>query len=311
MDNPLFAALQENFGDGNAPPPDTTTIKGLLAFCKLWSAGEVQTSELDKPCLEMASRLREGAKTEYQILQSNPALAESLREPIERMAEGYEAIADVLEALPQLAANNATQDFSEEVQAFETEREAVLDSNESIFNLQNGSVRTCPRCGEADDSDICEPCNLIRLYPVSPDSSRTEETTENLLVPVYGEVYEAQLAVLSGKTQPAAMNQALDKLEKHLSEVQSGLQTASQNKQLQEEGESSELQTVEAHFASFFSSIEQSFSGVQRMRSVHESFQAADITRGWESIFDAAVDMQRRFSLLSIEDETSPEEENS
>lgn len=310
MDHPLFAALQENFGDGAAPPPDTSTVKGLLAFCKLWLEGDLEPTELHNPCLEMAGRLRAGALTEYKNLDDNPDLVESVTTPIRQMAEAYESIAELLEALPELAVSEEIDDFFEGVEAFETEREIVINCNEIIFRNLSGANRVCPRCGDGSNKDICPTCNLVCLYPTPPSSGSPETKTEFLEAPVYGKLYKAHLEVVNGEARPNAMDESLNELEKHLAEIKREFQQVAQSGVSEENNsEGIDPQAIEAYINASLDLIERAFAGAEQMRAVKESFLMSDITRGWEIVFDSAVELQRQFQH-SFQSLVPPESED-
>jgi multidrug efflux pump subunit AcrA (membrane-fusion protein) len=289
--NPLLAALQNNYGDGSPPPPDPNTVKGLLAFCKLWLEGDVEAGDLNNPCMSMAGRLKGGAKDTEDDLNQNPDLVDSARAPIERTAEAYWTIAEVLDRLPTLAAENDMAAFKEAISLFEEERQAVLDCNAEIERSLSGEVRLCPRCGDQGDDDVCESCDLVRLYP-DPRATEYDRSKTAILAPIYGTVNEAYDSVMSGTASLHTVIAAVADLEQQLLELQKGYEQAAALDP--EEGEdSSEFAEGKELANRLLDELERSFDGIDRIRDVKQNFQMSDLSRGWDTIFDAAVDIQR------------------
>lgn len=288
--NPLLAALQSNYGDGTPPPPDTSTVRGLLAFCKLWLDGEVETGELNNPCMSMSGRLKAGAKDTEKDLRQNPDLVDSAREPIEKTAEAYWLIADVLDKLPQLAAENDVDAYREAIEIFEEERQIVLDANAEIERTLSGQVKLCPRCGEQGEDEVCQPCGLIRLYP-DPRAAEFDRSKTAVLDPVYGHVYQAYVAVLAGDEPLPVIFDAVSHLEQTLIALEEWCRQVTEAEV--PEDESTEDREGREVAERLLKEINRSKEGVERIRSTHESYQMSDLSRGWDAIFDAAVDMQR------------------
>lgn len=290
--NPLLAALQSNFGDGTPPPPDPNTVRGLLAFCKLWLEEEVETHELNNPCMSMASRLKVGARETENDLRQNPDLIEARRAPIERMAEAYWTIAEILDRLPGFAADNDVEAFEDAVEHFSEERQIVLDCNAEIERSLSGEVCLCPRCGSEDeDTEVCENCDLVRLYP-DPRDADFDRSKTAILPPIYGHVNKAYDAVMGGEQSLGVIFDAVADLEEYLTEVRKGYRQAAEMEP--EEGEDVGDFKESKEFATrVLKEIDRAFSGIERIRQANESLQMADLSRGWDTIFDAAADIQR------------------
>lgn len=290
MENPLLAALQSNYGDGEPPPPDVNTVRGLLTFCKMWLDGDTPTAELNNPCMSMAGRLKGGARDTEADLRQNPDLVEAARRPIARMAEAYWRIAEVLDQLPLLAADNDVAAYKEAIKIFEDERQAVLDCNAEIERSMSGEIRVCPRCGEQDD-EYCESCGLIMLYP-DPRATEYDRSKTAVLAPIYGRVNQAYDAVMSGKESLPYILKAVDELDQVLVELQKSYEEAAN--MVPEEGEDSqEFQEGKELANRLLDEIEKSFAAIDRIRDTEENFRMADLSRGWDTIFDSAVAMQR------------------
>lgn len=286
--NPLLAALQSNYGDGSPPPPDTSTVRGLLTFCKLWLDGEVETAELNNPCMAMSGRLKGAAKDTEQDLRQNPDLIAEMRAPIKRSAEAYQKIAELLDRLPQVASDNDTQEYKSLIEVFEQERQAVLDATAKIERLQSGDVRLCPRCGQAGEG-TCEKCGLVRLYP-DPRATEYSGTKTAMLEPAYAQLYQAYVDVMSGVRSLPVVIQATNPLEDVLVELQKGFEQVLENVKDDDDPTSGETRETANRL---LDEIENVFEGIDRIRGAHESYQMSDLSRGWDAVFDSAVDIQR------------------
>lgn len=291
--NPLLAALQSNYGDGTEPPPDPTTVKGLLVFCKRWLDGETETAELNNPCMEMAVRLKGGAKDQEADLRKNPDLVDSARAPMERMAEAFWTISEILDRLPELAQDNDVEAYQEAIEIFEDERQIVLDCNAELENTLSGKVRLCPRCGDATEEELCSKCDLVKLYP-DPRQSEYDRSKSAVLAPIYGTVNKAYDKVMAGEASLHTVYPPVDQLEAYLAELQQGYQKALELELPEGEEEKAEgFQEARDLAVRLLRGIERSFQGIDRIRNATESFQMSDLSRGWETIFNAAVDIQK------------------
>ena len=291
MDNPLLAALQSNYGDGNTPPPDTNTVRGLLEFCKMWLDQETETEDLNNPCMEMSARLKAGAKAQEDDLKQNPDLIDARRAPMARMAEAYWTIADILDRIPVMAAEDDVEGYEEVIGLFEEERQMVLDCNAEVEETLSGKIRLCPRCGDDAAGDLCTDCQLIPLFP-DPRGAEFDPGKTAVLPPVYGQLNQAYDAVMSGVASLSTIYAPLSSFEKYLLELQNGYQQAVELTPNEGEDNSgfAEGQDLARRL---LGELERSFEGVSRIRSVAESFSMADLSRGWDNIFNAGVDIQR------------------
>lgn len=300
--NPLFAALQNIYGDGTPPPPDTSTVRGLLSHCKLWLSGEVSAAELHNPCLQMAGRLKGAAKETEKDLRSNPNLVKDVRGHIQRSAEAYQTLSEVLDRLPQLAQDNDTDGFKKMMLVFEEERQAVLDSTEAIERRHSGEHRLCPRCGDIQDQ-VCPKCRLTPLFP-DPKGNEYDRTKTADLEPLYATVYQAYSDVMSGTKPLSVVLDAVNSLEDAMVEIQKGyeeaLSTFEDNADSPQGRESIDVANR------MLDEVERVFQGIDRMKGTYDTFRMSDLTRGWDTIFDAAVDIQRLTQrFLSIHQELS------
>ena len=289
MENPLLAALQSNYGDGDPPPPDVNTVRGLLEFCKLWLDGDTQTRELNNPCMSMSGRLKGGAKDTEADLRQNPDLVDAARRPIERMAQGYWRIAEVLDRLPELAADKDIAGYKEAIEIFEVERQAVLDCNAEIERSLSGEIRLCPRCGD-QCGEFCEACGLITLYP-DPRATEYDRSKTAVLPPIYGKVNKAYDAVMTGEKSLHVVLDAADDLEQYLVDVQKGYRQVAEMEMEDGEG-AAEAKEGQELAQRILRDIEKVFGGIERLRRAQESLQMSDLSRGWDTIFDAAADIQ-------------------
>lgn len=289
--NPLLAALQSNYGDGTPPPPDTSTVRGLLAFCRLWLDGETETNELNNPCMAMAARLKVGAQETENDLRQNPDMVQAARAPIERSAEAYWTIAEILDRLPGLAEDNDVEAFEDALELYDHERQVVLDCTAEIEERLSGETRLCPRCGAQGQSELCQACGLVRLFP-DPRATQYDQTKTAILAPIYGQVNQAYDDVMSGKVSLPYIYESLAALEDQLLEFQKIYQQAAELEP-DEEDKSPEFQDGKELATRLLKQVERSLEGIERMRSVQENFKMANLSRGWDTIFDAAVDISR------------------
>lgn len=298
--NPLFDALQNLYGDGTPPPPDTSTVRGLLSYCKLWLSGEITASDLHNPCLQMASRLKGGAQETESDLRSNPTLIDEVRMHVQRTAEAYLTLSEILDRLPLLAQENDTERYQEALKVFEEERQAVLDSSQAIASRLSGEHRLCPRCGAVQES-FCEKCQLTTLFP-DPRGNEYDRTKTADLEPRYAAVYQAYVGVMGGERPLGVLHRPLNELEDALVEAQKGYEDVLNS--LGDDVSSPEVRESVDAANLILDEIEKMFEGIDRIRGVFENFQMSDLTRGWDTIFDSAVDVQRvtqRFLKVNAE----------
>lgn len=289
--NPLLAALQSNYGDGSPPPPDPSTVRGLLAFCRLWLDGETQTDELNNPCMSMAARLKVGAQETENDLRQNPGMVEAARAPIERSAEAYWTIAEILDRLPGLAEDNDVEAFEDALELYDHERQVVLDCTAEIEERLSGEIRLCPRCGDQEQTEFCQACGLVKLFP-DPRATQYDHNKTAVLSPIYGHVNKAFDAVMSGEASLPSLYDSLADLEDHLLELQKIYKQAVELEP-DEEDNSPEFQDGKDLSVRLLKQVERSLEGIDRMRGVQENFKMANLSRGWDTIFDAAVDIKR------------------
>ena len=306
----LLAALQSNYGTGDTVVDDVNTVRGLLSFCKKWPEGLVRAEALNNPCLAMAAQLREAAAQLEPDLQDNPEMAQEMREPIARTMEGYLAIADALEELPEFARDNNVNDFVDNIGAFEEERQAILDAQDKIQLQLSGNVRLCPRCGSSGEASDCETCFLTRLYPdPKPASIPPGQNVQGL----YGKVFRAYHRAISGDHSLQVLWGALELLEEHLESL---LSTRKQFTKRLDSGDLSGQRQVEAEItetllAAAEKQVALALKGIERMKTAQESFQVLDLSRGWEDIYHAAQAIEVTATRIRRELEDEDEEEES
>lgn len=286
----FLETLQGNYIEQKVVADDTGTVRGLLSFCKKWPTGQVQAGELDRPCRDMANRLRAEAAANQNDLRANRNLSAVMREPIEQMTESYLAIAEVLDEVPVLAADGALEDFLESLEIYDEERRAIIDANASLEMQLSGKVAICPCCGASGSESVCPKCRLLLLYPDPRAASHMAAPGRRAtLSGVYGDVFQAYLAVSEGKAGLQRLEAALLPLESHLRDLLVAQRQLSQA-DLRELGEGSALPLGD--FARLLSviqpEIEAAHRGIARLRGVAETRQMADLHRGWDEIFDAA-----------------------
>lgn len=112
--------------------PATTTVSGLLEFCALWLDEKIEAEQLLTPCIVMSQRLRQAAQDMERVLHYSEASESETVELVLETVEAYERIAQVLDALPEMAYDEAVDAFEEALLIFEEERELVLECNEIL-----------------------------------------------------------------------------------------------------------------------------------------------------------------------------------
>ena len=290
-ENPLLAALRESYG---APPEeaDTSTVRGLLAFCRGWLRGDTSVEQLNNPCLAMAGRLRQAADATYRDLDDNPELSEQAREPILLMGECFQAIANLLEQLLVLANEARRDEYEELLEEFEEERLAVLDASEEIQWQQSGRELRCPRCGADGEQLRCDECGLALMYPDRSQIQNSSRKSANLS-PIHLAVYAAYIAVLEGQQSLEILARALPPLVTHLESMHRICQK--------------EASGAGAAWAAVLArETEVGLSGARRMASAVETRRTSDLNRGWEDIFESSVATAREIGRLGGSSLSSP-----
>ena len=286
----FLEAIQGNYGGAKPTPDDLTSVRGLLVYCKKWCSGLLTAEELHNPCLAMAGRLRAAASSTDIELEGSPEMAEALVAPIERTADAYEVIADILEELPILASESRSHDFLDALEEFEQERQAVLDAKSLIAKQLQGSRAICPRCASSGSETSCPQCELVRLFPDPEAGNRADLVRVELRGP-YHRLFRCYTEVVTGQRSLPTLEAALTGLRAHLrAMLQAGARLRKSS--LAGTEEAIELATR------LQPDVEKALSGVQRMEECLQSRALSDLHRGWEDVFDAAVIIEngvRRF----------------
>lgn len=307
----LLAALQGNYGLGEAPADDVHTVRGLLRFCQQWPERRVHHEELQAPCLGMAARLRQAAKEMENDLAKTPDMAQEMRQPVTRTKEAYLAIAELLEELPELARDESVDDFLDNLDLFEEERQAVLDAQEQIQFQLSGQQRLCLRCGSAGEEEQCPSCLVLRLYP---DPQAVKARHQQARLPgLYGKVFRSFQRVLSGERSLTALEAVMDPLQEHLEDLLSTRKSLAKRlaaRQLTGR-RLAEAHLAERTLAQAEAEIGAALRGLERMRASFESYRVSDLCRGWEDLFFAAQAIEQAMGRLrrqlGDEDEGCPE----
>ncbi len=300
----LLAALINNYGNSDHQVDNTSTVRGLLSYCKKWPEGAVAAKDLNNPCLEMATRLREGASQMEESLRRNPGMRLESSSPIARTSQAYLAIAEVLEELPELARDEKLEEYVEDLELFEQERQAVLEAQEQIEVHLSGKVPLCPSCGSPGEEPSCSSCSLVRLYPDPKALPVDEEAAQ--LSGCYGNVYSAYRRVLLGESSLDELWNTLSELETHLQELLSARQHLLER--LEKEASlqnSSETGVLEAVLTTVSSDIAMGLAGIERMRSGQQTQRVYDLSRGWDDIYHAsqAIEVAASRILRTLGDE--------
>lgn len=288
----LLAALQENYGLAGYVIDDVTTVRGLLSYCKKWPQGMIYPEELNDPCLSMAGQLREAATKMEQDLRDSPTMAEPMRAPLQRTANAYLAIAEVLKKFPELAREGDLRDFKDGLEVFEEERLAVIEAQERMEAQLHGPNPVCPRCGSTGEYPECQDCQLTRLYPDS--HALRAQSQADRVQGLYGKVFRAYLRVVTGERSLRVLWNWLDMLEEHLESLISTRKSAT--RRLDAGGlfgrRYEEAELIESVLLEAEANIKLALSGVEMMREAEKSFRVYDLARGWDDIFHAAQSIE-------------------
>lgn len=290
MDNPLLAALQENYGNGDLEAEDDlTTVRGLLAYCKRWLNCEVEASDLHDPCFRLSAQLKAAASATEAKLKANPNMVSEMSAPIRRTADAFIAIASILEELPSLAEQELGDDFLDALDEFEEQRQAVLDSQAIITRQIGGATALCQGCGSGGDEAVCPNCSLTRLYP-DPKAGKRDGHRANL-AGVYVRVFRSYQGVIQGKQDLSQLVASLDPLEAHLrtlTQLGQSLRHSPEVKEAVSQEGTAEADTLRL-LRKLEPEIHRALSGVERLRGVRENRLMSELHRGWDDIFDSAV----------------------
>lgn len=284
----FLSALVGNYASSDPAADNLATVRGLLSYCRKWPRGEVGAEELNNPCFEMSTRLREGASRMEASLNGNPVMTAETSWPISRTAQAYLAIAEVLEELPALAREGREEEFIDNLDLFEQERQAVLQAQKQIEVQLSGKVPLCPRCGSGGEESLCSDCQLTRLYPDPKALAEDDEASE--VAGVYGEVYQAYRSAILGEASLDPLWTGLDQLEAHLEDLTLHLKElfeGLQGEAVQQESPS-ESATLEALLTAVESEILAAHTGLERMREAESSLRVYDLQLGWDEIYHAS-----------------------
>ena len=282
--NRQLASLQSSSGPATETD-DPHTVRGLLRYCRGWLKGDIDAEALQKPCLEMANRLRGAAEATFSDLDKNPELCDEVRDPILDTGEAYEAIATILEDLPRLAGENRREEFEEALAEFETERLAVVDATDEINAQMSEGVPRCPKCGESGEDERCEHCRLILLYP-DPKQLQDYSHRSAHLSPMHRQIYDAYVAVLKGELSLEGLLAKLPPLSAHLKELSSLCDGYEHSDQDWVDGLRNDIETAAA--------------GIERIKGAASTYQTSDLHRGWEDIFDSSISVQNQLRQLGV-----------
>ena len=169
-----------NLFEKEAPPPESTTVRGVASLCHSWLGGQIEAGELNNPCLHLSTSLREAAQGIADDVEQNTQLIPELREHLQSMSEAYSGMADALNSLLDFANEGDRDAFSSELAAYEEELNFIVEAqSELLGEVESGELK-CPGCGEEGEEDVCPPCQLVRLYPDTSDTALLSERVDSL-----------------------------------------------------------------------------------------------------------------------------------
>ena len=282
MQNALIAALQKNYREDGPIPPDPSTVRGLLDYCCLWLDNEVTPEELNNPCFEMAGRLQSAGEEAVKDLEANEQLNPTLTGHLERTAEAYYVISDLLECLPELAENEQFEKFEEALDLFDAEREAVLNAQAAVEELLSEENRLCPGCGTIGIDEACPSCGLVHLYPDSSGEALLCDGEEALPAEL-SLCRDGVFGVLNGQICCLHLAEVLAETREYLGVLSQALERLVKN----------EYQSARRAEDRLGLHLQTANSGIDRMESVQENFRIRELKRGWNDLYGSIRSIQR------------------
>jgi rubrerythrin len=275
--------LRETFGTA----PDTSTIKGIMLYTKLWIEREevATTKGLKQGCLQMLRTLDSAIFATEKDLDSTGQTDESLADPVERCMEAYERLKEVVAEIAEAASKEDREEVSELLVDLEDAAAFLGEAQEDLNIWLAEPVLRCPKCG-ASDQDPCSVCHLELLFP-DPKGGGSAGDRSALLPQEFGVVFEAYTAVRNGEKTLSDLIRVLPSIEKTIRSY-----TAIVNASLIEKPESSTL------LATRETLVELS-RGIQIMRETSSTRRMTDLQDGWLLTFRNAVHLQEhRLELM-------------
>lgn len=296
--NPLFSALQDNFGgDEVVELDDFSNLAGLIAYCQKWLDEKIEASDLNNPCLALAGRLIAAAKSTEASVANDNAMDDRIADALLEMAAAFQSSGEVLEQMPRVAEEADRPEFEEGMAILKEDLDRISEAQEILNSQVGGSQKICPKCASAGDEPRCKQCKFMRLYPLPLDFRNNMEARSAHLPGAYVVAYRAYQNTLAGTGCFSALLQAIPKLASYLGSLvrlSAQFKTNPNYKKLTAEP-GSKAEKMELLLDSLDSRLEQALTALERIDNVRENLQTTEIVYGWNDFFVASVDIEKGF----------------
>lgn len=303
-DNPLFAALQENFGlEGGEIPDDPTTLPGLIGYCRKWAAGDVATEELNNPCLAMSAIYKNETKSFGKELANSKGLHPFIKASIEALFSACNEIAEITAELPQLAHDGAKDEVLECLEDLEEANKLAKDTVDELKRKLGPNNRQCLQCGFFEEAHECPNCRVVLVYPVPPGFNEFASNREARLRDEYFNVNQRLQSIANGRASLTTMVQVLRPLRTYIEGLLQTRQSFEVNQSFIKDASvpNSEAAKYKALLGRISSELENALQGVERMESAQTSFQLSELFGGWSEIYSAALVIEKELHELRVD----------
>ena len=296
--NPLFSALQDNFGGDEVQEiDDFSNLGGLIAYCQKWLDGKIEAADLNNPCLQLAGRLLAGAKSTEASVAKDDAMDDRIADALLDMAGAFQSAGETLEQMPQVAEDDDRSEFEEGMVILKEDLERIFDAQDILNSQVGGSQKVCPKCASAGNGVRCEKCKFMRLFPLPLDFRNNMEARSAHLPGAYVVAYRAYQNTLAGTGCFSNLLKALPKLNNYLGSLvhlSAQFKTNPNYKKLTAEP-GSKAEKMETLLDSLDSRLTQALAALERIDNVRENLQTTEIVYGWNEFFVASVDIEKGF----------------
>lgn len=273
-------ALRDEYGEGKLSTVDPDSVRGLLALCKAWPNNQVGAEELRQSCLRQADRMKAAAKASNGELKADPNMSRTLARPITHCYETYEALAEIMEELPDLARDDKLETFMEVLDDYEAERQMLLEAQADVARQRMATPCVCPGCVSMGKEPVCPECGLLRMYP--DPAERPKDAGAPAARP-YADAYKVYKSVMAGRRPLGDLLAVLSPLETHLHSTKRLCER--QHPDLADPADQPAL----AMLRRVLPEVRRALKGIARIRAAQVTLRMSDVNHGWDDIYDSAV----------------------
>ena len=282
MTDPI-SKLRETYGTA----PETTTLKGITEYTKLWLAGEASatSSGLLKATAEMNQELDKAILATEQDLAQTGETDESLADPVERCIEAYASLKEILQDVADHVMKEERPEVKECLEELEEACDFLREAKTDLDEWLGAPVPRCPKCG-SDEADPCPACGL-ELMIADPTGGAGVASQSALLPQEYSQFFRLYTDVRNGVKTLSLLIASLPSIEAQVSPLFTLVQAA-----LVKSKESTDLKdTLEA--------LNAIRSGLETIRQTQTTRKMVDLQDGWLQVFRSAIRLQRlRLALM-------------